>query len=275
MINAGDSRIATRMRTTCGPFPVIHEWLRRANGIVARVPRRFRRFRLAPTMPIRSPTTGAFCDRLRRRARQRRSAGPARGATTRMHIAPAPSLHPRDDTRRVRPLRADAAHRQRRILAVERVGYLVPAADFDGAVHSVFARACNIAWAGLAADAGGPGSRRRPDDAAPWARRALRSARAVPCRRPCRCRRGAIVQARGATLHLADASIWRPAPPRPRVPAIADRGQPADRRRRAPHATAARHSSVIDREGGDGAGRAGECLPRARRGARIAARSSA
>ena len=31
------------------------------------------------------------------------------------------------------------------MLSVERIGYLVPAADFDGDVHSVFARACNIA----------------------------------------------------------------------------------------------------------------------------------
>jgi len=34
------------------------------------------------------------------------------------------------------------------MLAAASIGYLVPAADFDGDVHSVFARACNLALAG-------------------------------------------------------------------------------------------------------------------------------
>ncbi len=35
------------------------------------------------------------------------------------------------------------------LLTVDSVGYLVPNHDFDGTVHSVFARACNIACEGI------------------------------------------------------------------------------------------------------------------------------
>jgi hypothetical protein len=165
-----------------------------------------------------------------------------------MHIAPAPSLQPRDDTRRLRPLAAEAAHGQRRILAVERIGYLVPTADFDGAVHGVYARACNIAWEGslltlvAPGPADGPTTLRLGHDARSDLRALFRVGDRV-------LRRGAIVQARSATLHLADAPIWRPAPPQPRVP----RSQIAANLRIAGAALRRhrhRHSSVIDRAAG-------------------------
>lgn len=164
-----------------------------------------------------------------------------------MHVASAPlsfaqSLHPSAGARGA--LSPPGA--RRRILAVERIGYLVPAADFDGDVHSVFARACNLWCAGslltlVTQGAGdGPTTLRLTRDAPPDLRALFRVDDRI-------LRRGAVARVGSATLDLADASRWRPSTPPPLAPPsqivanlrIADA---ALRRHRQ------RHSSVIDRE---------------------------
>ena len=165
-----------------------------------------------------------------------------------MQFAPAPTLQPRDEARRERSAPAGAAQARNRVLAVTRRGYLVPGADFDGSVHSVFARACNIACAGslltlAASGAGdGPTTLRLGPDAPSDLRTLFRVGDRL-------VRRGAIARARGVTLHLADASLWRPSlrrPPGPQSQIAANLRFAGAALRRHRHG----HSSVLDREGG-------------------------
>jgi hypothetical protein len=134
------------------------------------------------------------------------------------------------------------------VLSVERIGYLVPAADFDGDVQSVFARACNIASGDLLLTLVAPGLGDGPTT--------LRLGRDAPADlrllfRPgdcVRCRNG-FAHLPGVALHLANATVWRRAPLRPLVLAP----QIAAHLRLAAAALARHrrtHSSVIVREGG-------------------------
>lgn len=148
--------------------------------------------------------------------------------------------------------RADVATQRgvwprRASLAVERFGYLVPMAPFDGTVHSVFVRACNIACGDrlltlvLPDLDDGPTTLRLGRNAPADLRRLFR------LREPVHGRHG-IAHARGVVLDVGGAAVWYPAPPGPRapVPRIAARlryaadalGQCRERR-----------SSIVDREG--------------------------
>jgi len=129
-------------------------------------------------------------------------------------------------------------------LVVDTIGHLVPREAFAGHVHSVFARACNVACDDTlltlaGADAGnGPATlllaRGAPGD--------LRRLFAVG--EPADCRQGR-VRTRHVDLHLADARVWRPPAPRPLLPApridahLRFAFERLAQRRRA-------HSSVID-----------------------------
>jgi len=141
-----------------------------------------------------------------------------------------------------------AASPARAALVVDRVGYLVPASDFVGVVHSVFARACNISWHDLLLTLVAPGLGDGPTT--------LRLGPRVPADLRQLFRPGDCVRSQagpspspGMTLHLADATVWRPAPLRSLAPAT----ETAANRRLACAALIRHrrtHSSVIDREGG-------------------------
>jgi hypothetical protein len=134
----------------------------------------------------------------------------------------------------------------RRVLAVESIGYLVPRTPFSGHVHSVFARACNLACGDtlltVCANADGPATLRlargRPID--------LRDLFEVGERFDCRDERA---RTSSIELSLRHAAIWRPAEPGRRLaPAriearLRDAGARLDQRRAA-------HANVLD---GDGA----------------------
>ncbi len=135
----------------------------------------------------------------------------------------------------------------RALLAVESIGYLVPDATIEGRVHSVFTRACNIACGDLLltlvdADlADGPTTLRLARGTFVDLRLFFRPGDRV------RSRDG-FAHSRGAALRLAGATVWRPAPLRPIVPAAhilanlrVARMMVAHRRRT--------HSSVVDRDG--------------------------
>ncbi len=133
------------------------------------------------------------------------------------------------------------------MLAAECIGYLVPPADFDGEVHSVFARACNLACADSLLTLVAPGLGDGPTTlrlgcGAPVDLRALF--------RPgdrLRCHAG-LARSRRVALRLADATVWRPAALGPMLPApqIASNLQ-STVATLAEHRHA--HSSVIDRNG--------------------------
>jgi len=142
----------------------------------------------------------------------------------------------------------DTARDPQGTFAVDHVGYLVPIADFDGAVHSVFERACNFACGDSLLTlvtherADGPTTLRLEPGAVADLRLMLRPGDGL------RCRDG-VVSAVGVKIRLAGAAIWRPAPPRATVPMrqlganLRYAAAALQRRRRT-------HSSVIDREGG-------------------------
>ena len=154
-----------------------------------------------------------------------------------------------------------AARPPRAVLAVESIGYLLPAGDFVGDVHSVFARACNVAYGNLLLTLVAPGFGDGPTT--------LRLGHDVPTDLRHLFRPGDRVRSqvgsslsRGITLDLANATVWRPAPLRPFVPVaqitvnMGLAGAVLACRRRT-------HSSVIDRDGGDAlAGLAQACRER-------------
>ena len=100
----------------------------------------------------------------------------------------------------------------RTALSIARVGYLAPASDFDGIVHSVFARSCNIACkCGLLTVAvhdiaDGPTVWRLANVAAPDFRRIFSAGDRLR-------RRGVLAATRGIAMSLATAEPWRAAPP--------------------------------------------------------------
>jgi len=132
------------------------------------------------------------------------------------------------------------------VLAVESVGYLVPRTDFVGRIHSVFARACNIACHDTMLTLCAAGAGRGPTTltlahGASDLRELFQVGERVEFRDGC-LRSGRV------EVRLADAPVWRPASPGVLLPtariqahlvgvalALARRPQ--------------QHTSVIDREG--------------------------
>ena len=133
-----------------------------------------------------------------------------------------------------------------RVLAVESIGYLVPRTGFVGRIHSVFARACNIACHDTlltlcAAGAGQGPTTLTLAHRAPDLRELFRVGERVQFRDGC-LRSGRV------EVRLTDVPVWRPAGPGVLLPtarieqhlsgvalALAQR----------PH----QHTSVIDRQG--------------------------
>ena len=130
---------------------------------------------------------------------------------------------------------------------VARVGYRVPRRQFDGVVHSVFARACYIDCAGslltlaTAGVADGPTTLVLGSDGPADLRGLFNAGDAVRCRH-------SRIHGRGLVLELAGATTWRASRPRSRL----------DRRDTAARVAMARarlvdsrrnRSSVLDRSG--------------------------
>lgn len=103
------------------------------------------------------------------------------------------------------------------LLGVVSVGYLVPTNDFDGIVHSVFARACNIACDGTLLTLAPPGVAEGPtalvlDRAAPPDLRALfRIGERI-------CRRQDVVRSSRVTIDVGATTVWRPTRSRSQLP---------------------------------------------------------
>jgi len=166
-----------------------------------------------------------------------------------MDAQPAPASELRFAPSKNRPAHEGAACPPCVVLVAERTGYLVPTGDFDGVVHSVFTRACNIACGGdLLLTLAGPELGDGPTT--------LRLGRGAPVdfrhlfcpgdRLRCRDR---VAHARGVALQFAGTTVWRPAPLRP----FASAAQIAVNLELANLALARRrrtHSSAVDREGG-------------------------
>jgi hypothetical protein len=135
----------------------------------------------------------------------------------------------------------------RAALLADCVGYLVPTLAFDAVVHSVFARACNIACGGdlLTVVTRGLGDGPTTLRLAPAAAMDLRLLIRAGDR--WHCRHGTLVT-RTVALDLTRAAVWRPAPPSGRIHA-----SESGARVRLAARTLARwrrsHSSILDREG--------------------------
>jgi hypothetical protein len=131
---------------------------------------------------------------------------------------------------------------------VTRLGYRVPRAQFDGAVHAVFARACYIECGdtlltlAAATLADGPTTLLLGREAAADLRGAFRRGDAV------RCREGR-AHSRGAAVDLRSAQTWRVPDPRP-VLALADMTSRIALARTRLAQARRTHSSVLDRSGG-------------------------
>jgi hypothetical protein len=114
-----------------------------------------------------------------------------------MHVPPAPQAAPR--------------------IFVETIGHLVPRGDFTGRVHSVFAHACNVACDGTLITLAARGAGNSPTTLllGPGAPADLRHSFDVgePIER-----RGGRMRTRRRELDLTGATLWHPAPPRPRLP---------------------------------------------------------
>jgi hypothetical protein len=132
-------------------------------------------------------------------------------------------------------------------LAVESIGYLVPPMHFTGRIHSVFARACNVACSGTlltlcASNAGdGPATLRLASGALHDLRELFDLDERIHCRQGC-------VRTERIELGLTQAGVWRPAAlGRLLPPARIDQHLRHAELRLAQHRRT--HTSVIDREG--------------------------
>jgi len=161
-----------------------------------------------------------------------------------MPVPSASPAEPRSASRRCRVPPHEGVPSPRRQLAAEAIGYLVPQTDFAGRVHSVFRQACNVAsgdklltLAPAGAD-NGPATLVLDGGAGDDLRRLFAVGEPVDCRQ-------GRARTRHVDLHLADARVWRPAAPRPSLPApridahLRFAFERLAQRRRA-------HSSVID-----------------------------
>ena len=136
---------------------------------------------------------------------------------------------------------------QRRHVAVDTVGYLVPQTDFAGRVHSVFARACNIACDGTlltlttAGIGNGPATLVLAAGVNDDLRRLFDLGERVDCR-------DGRARTRRLEVRLAGARVWRPAAPCPLLPC---ERVDANLRFASERLSERRHtrSNVIDREG--------------------------
>nr|WP_329719597.1 DUF2877 domain-containing protein [Caldimonas sp.] len=120
---------------------------------------------------------------------------------------------PAVDERGSRPLWSP--NRPRLALAVESIGYLVPRTSFSGRVHSVFARACNLACDDtlltVHAGSNGPATLRLACAAPADLRNLFDVGESVDCR-------DGYARTTRVELRLRHASVWRPATPGPRLP---------------------------------------------------------
>jgi hypothetical protein len=164
-----------------------------------------------------------------------------------MHAAPAPVREwpvASPERHRTGPAPLDGGHA---VLRVDCVGYLVPTLEFDALVHSVFARACNIACGErlLTIVTHGLGDGPTTLRLAPAAASDLRLLISAGDR--WHCRYGTFVTP-SLALDLTHAAVWRRAPPSARIAAPVS----GARLRFAANRLAEwrlSHSSIIDREG--------------------------
>jgi hypothetical protein len=111
----------------------------------------------------------------------------------------------------------DRANAPRRVLAVANIGHLVPRADFEGRVHSVFAKACNLSCREIlltlcsARSADGPATLRLADGAPHDLRELFDVGERVQSRRGC-------VRSGRAELRMTRAGVWHPAAARRLLP---------------------------------------------------------
>jgi hypothetical protein len=104
----------------------------------------------------------------------------------------------------------DRAKLPRRVLAVANIGHLVPRSDFEGRVHSVFAKACNLSCQETlltlcsARGGDGPTTLRLGEGAPQDLRELFDVGERVKSRRGC-------MQSGRAELHMRQADIWHPA----------------------------------------------------------------
>jgi len=95
----------------------------------------------------------------------------------------------------------------RTVMAIDSIGYLVPRGEFAGRIHSVFARACNVACGSTLLTVCAPEAGNGPTtlSLAPTAAIDLRDHFDVA--EPVRCRDGRL-RSRGAELILLRAAVW-------------------------------------------------------------------
>jgi hypothetical protein len=133
-------------------------------------------------------------------------------------------------------------------LGVDSIGHLVPRDAFEGQLHSVFARSCNVALGGLLLNLCAPvdGHERGPATLRLAARPALPLQRLFEPGEPFVCR-GGIARTQRARINLRRASVWRP----PRSAAAGDNNIIARNLRLARASLGARRcerAGILDRE---------------------------